>query len=114
VTENGNRQALLDVGLHAGDVVRFRPRPGAHWQEATVVRRERDGSIGVRDKRGASRALSIDRLEVRATGARGAQVWEPLAARAERDPQLDLFLDGPVPPSAPAPRRRSRRARPRR
>ncbi|HEU5150372.1 MAG TPA: hypothetical protein VFU19_07740 [Iamia sp.] len=84
---------LLDVGLHPGDVVRFRPRPTARWQEATVERRERDGSIGVRDAKGAARALAIERLEVPAAGPRGARTWEPLADRAARDVQLDLFKD---------------------
>ena len=102
--------SLLDVGLHAGDVVRFRPRPTARWQEVTVVRRERDGSIGVRDAKGAARALTVDRLEVPTSGPRGARTWEPLAERAARDVQLDLFLDGTDPePSAPATRRRPRR-----
>lgn len=84
---------LLEVGLRRGDVVRFRPRPNARWQEARVERRERDGSIGVRDERGAARALALDRLEVRAVGPRGARTWEPLRQRAEREEQLDLFAD---------------------
>jgi hypothetical protein len=96
--------SLLDIGLHAGDVVRFRPRPNARWQEGTVVRRERDGSIGVRDGKGAARALPIERLEVPISGPRGARTWEPLAERAARDVQLDLFLDAADP--EPTPRRR--------
>jgi hypothetical protein len=100
---------LLEIGLHAGDVVRFRPRPTARWQEATVERRERDGSIGVRDAKGAARALPIDRLEVPTSGPRGARTWEPLAERAARDVQLDLFLDAAPPPDPPTPRRRPRR-----
>jgi hypothetical protein len=100
---------LLEIGLHAGDVVRFRPRPTARWQEATVERRERDGSIGVRDAKGAARALPIERLEVPTSGPRGARTWEPLAERAARDVQLDLFLDAKDPEPTPAPRRRPRR-----
>ncbi|WCO68409.1 hypothetical protein PO878_06665 [Iamia majanohamensis] len=100
---------LIDLGLRAGDVVRFRPRPSARWQEATVERRERDGSVGVRDRRGAARALPVERLEVRGTGPRGARTWEPLADRVGRAEQLDLFVDG-APPAPPAPsRRRARR-----
>ena len=102
---------LLDVGLHAGDVVRFRPRPSARWQEATVERRERAGSIGVRAAKGAARALPLDRLEVPAAGPRGARTWEPLTERAERDVQLDLFLDGAPPPPDPPPTRRPARRR---
>lgn len=101
--------SLLDLGLHTGDVVRFRPRPNARWQEGTVVGRERDGSIGVRDGKGAARALPVDRLEVPTSGPRGARTWEPLAERAARDVQLDLFLDASAPtadPATPARRRR--------
>lgn len=103
--------SLLDVGLHVGDVVRFRPRPSARWQEARVVRLERDGSIGVLDGKGAARALPVERLEVPGVGPRGARTWEPLAERAERDVQLDLFLDGVEPEPEPArpPRRPTRR-----
>lgn len=100
---------LLEIGLHVGDAVRFRPRPGARWQEATVVRRERDGSIGLRDGRGASRALAIERLEVRTAGPRGAATWEALAVRADRAEQLDLFADTPPPDPVPARRRPDRR-----
>jgi hypothetical protein len=83
--------ALLEVGLRPGDTVRYRRRGGGTWQEATVERRERDGSIGVRDERGAARAIPVDRLEVRGTGRRGGVRWEPLAARAERDEQLGIW-----------------------
>ncbi len=57
--------ALLEVGLRPGDTVRFRRRDGGSWHEARVERRERDGSIGVRDERGAARAI-------RSTGSRSA------------------------------------------
>lgn len=83
--------ALLAVGLRPGDRVRFRRREGGAWKEATVERRERDGSIGVRDERGAARAIAIERLQVRTTGKRGGVLWEPLSDRAERDEQLGLL-----------------------
>ncbi|HXH55993.1 hypothetical protein [Iamia sp.] len=102
---------LLEIGLHVGDAVRFRPRPQARWQEATVVRRERDGSVGLRDERGAARALPIERLEVRTRGRRGARTWEPLAQRADRPEQLDLFVDGAPPPAPASARRRPARRR---
>ena len=82
---------LLELGLRPGDVVRYRKRDGGVWHEATVERRERDGSVGVRDERGAARALLVERLQVRTKGARGATTWEPVAARADRDEQLGLF-----------------------
>ena len=56
-----------------------------------MERRERDGSIGLRDGRGAARALPIERLEVKAVGPRGGRVWEALSARAERDEQLGMW-----------------------
>ncbi len=83
--------ALLEVGLRPGDRVRFRQRDGSSWKEGTVERRERDGSIGLRDERGAARAMTIDRLQVRTTGKRGGVVWEPVTERAERDEQLGLL-----------------------
>lgn len=83
--------ALLAVGLRPGDRVRFRRRDGGTWQEATVERRERDGSVGVRDERGAARAIGVDRLQVRTTGKRGGVVWEPVVERAQRDEQLGLL-----------------------
>jgi hypothetical protein len=82
---------LLAVGLRPGDRVRFRRRAAGRWHEATVERRERDGSVGVRDERGAARALTIDRLEVRREGPRGGTVWEPVADVAGRDEQLGMF-----------------------
>lgn len=83
--------ALVEVGLRSGDRVRFRKREGGTWHEATVERRERDGSVGVRDERGGLRAISLERLQVRATGRRGGIVWEPVAERANRDEQLGLL-----------------------
>jgi hypothetical protein len=83
--------ALLEVGLRPGDRVRFRQREGGSWKEAKVERRERDGSIGVRDERGAARAIPLERLQVRTTGKRGGVVWEPVSERAQRDEQLGLL-----------------------
>lgn len=83
--------ALLEVGLRPGDTVRFRRTEGGAWKPAKVERRERDGSIGVRDERGAARAIPLERLEVRTRGPRGGTVWEPVRQRAERDEQLGIW-----------------------
>jgi hypothetical protein len=83
--------ALLEVGLRPGDRVRFRRADGGAWKQARVERRERDGSIGVRDERGAARAIPIDRLQVRATGPRGGATWEPVTDRAGRIEQLGIW-----------------------
>ena len=83
--------ALLEVGLRPGDRVRFRRAEGGSWREAKVERRERDGSVGVRDERGAARALPVERLQVRSKGPRGGTTWEPVAERAARDEQLGIW-----------------------
>lgn len=83
---------LVALGLAAGQTVRFRPREGSRWLEATVVGRERDGSVGLRDERGRTRAIPVHRLQVAARGPRGGQIWEPLPERAGRDEQLALRL----------------------
>ena len=83
--------ALLEIGLRPGDRVRFRRGDGGSWKEGVVERRERDGSVGVRDERGAARALPVDRLQVRGTGPRGGAIWESVADRAERDEQLGMW-----------------------
>ncbi len=83
--------ALVELGLRAGDRVRFRRSDGGAWKEAKVERRERDGSVGIRDERGAARAIPPDRLQVRTTGPRGGSVWEPLAERAARSEQLGIW-----------------------
>ena len=37
---------LAELGLAPGAAVRFRRRESERWKDATVTRRERDGSIG--------------------------------------------------------------------
>ncbi len=82
---------LLALGLAPGDRVRWRERSGGRWREGRVIGRERDGSVAVRDGRGASRALRHERLEVRADGPRGGKVWDPVPDRAARTEQLSLW-----------------------
>jgi hypothetical protein len=82
---------VTEVGLRVGDVVRFRRNDAGRWQEGRVVGREKDGSISVRDGKGAARALAVDRLEVRSKGPRGGVVWEAVTDRAARTEQLGLL-----------------------
>ncbi len=82
---------LVELGLRPGARVRFRRDEGQRWRDAVVERRERDGSIGLRDGKGASRAIPIERIEVRTEGPRGGVVWEPLAERAARAEQMKLL-----------------------
>ena len=82
---------LTELGLRVGDRVRFRRRDSERWKEAVVERREKDGSLGLRDGKGASRAIEIDLVEVRSTGPRGGIVWEPVPDRAARTEQIPLW-----------------------
>ena len=85
---------LLKLGLRPGDRVRFRRADGGRWHEGRVVRRERDGSVALRDPKGARRAIRPDRLEVRREGPPrrpGVVAVLDLAAEVE---QLGLFSNG--------------------
>jgi hypothetical protein len=86
-----NPLGLTILGLHAGDRVRFRGRAAGRWQDGVVARRERDGSVGLTDGKGAARAIPVERIEVTCTGPRGGSGWEPLAVRAARTEQLRLI-----------------------
>lgn len=82
---------LAEIGLVAGAVVRFRRRDTERWKEATVTRREADGSLGICDAKGAMRALPLDAVEVRERGPRGGVMWVPLTEWAQRTEQLRLL-----------------------
>ncbi|HEV7885920.1 MAG TPA: hypothetical protein VGO92_00060 [Acidimicrobiales bacterium] len=84
-------EPLEHLGLAPGEPVRFRRRPNERWHNGTAVARERDGSLAVRDGKGASRAIPLDLVEVKASGPRGAPKWEPLLDRAARIEQLRLL-----------------------
>lgn len=82
---------LAELGLRPGEQVRWRRRAGARWQVGTLERVERDGSLGVRDAKGGSRALAVDAVEVRTHRTRGAAGWEPVTSRIRRADQLTLL-----------------------
>jgi hypothetical protein len=71
--------------------VRFRRHDGERWKAATVERLERDGSLGLRDPKGAARAIPLALVEVATTGPRGAAAWEPATERAARTEQLRML-----------------------
>ena len=83
--------SLESLGLVAGTPARFRRKEGERWREAVVERVERDGSLGLRDAKGAARAIPLERVEVATTGPRGARTWEPALERASRAEQLRLL-----------------------
>lgn len=83
--------SLEHLGLAPGTAVRFRRRATGRWRAATVERVERDGSLGLRDAKGAARAIPLELVEVLTTGPRGAKAWEPVTERAARTEQLRLL-----------------------
>ena len=84
-------RSLESLGLSPGTPARFRRRDGSRWREAVVERVERDGSLGLRDRKGAARAIPLELVEVATTGPRGARTWEPAVDRAARAEQLRLL-----------------------
>lgn len=78
--------ALVALGLRAGETARFRRRANERWSQGKLSGVENDGSLRVIDDKGATLSLPIDRIEVR----RGKS-WEPAAARAARTEQLGLL-----------------------
>lgn len=87
----GDDPGLVVLGLRPGQRVRFRRDQARRWRDAVVERRERDGSVGLRDGKGAARAIAVEHIEVRTEGPRGGVVWEPLAERAARAEQMKLL-----------------------
>ena len=75
---------LASLGLEPGLRVRFRRDPAKRWQLAVLERREADGSLGLRDGKGAARAIPVELVEVECRGPRGARSWEPVPERAAR------------------------------
>lgn len=82
---------LAELGLRAGDAVRFRRNDGERWKEGTVAGREKDGSVALHDGKGAARAIAIESIEVKTKGPRGGVVWESLSERAARTEQMKLL-----------------------
>ena len=69
---------LAEIGLEIGQIVRFVGRSDRRFREGVVLRRDTDGSIGLRDDRGRARAIPLDQIEVRIIGPRGGEQWIPL------------------------------------
>jgi hypothetical protein len=83
--------SLAALGLAPGMAVRFRRAEGNRWRPAVVERVEKDGSLGLRDPKGAARAIPLAQVEVEAVGPRGGRTWESVIERALRSEQLALF-----------------------
>jgi len=104
-----NLPTLGQLSLAPGDRVRFRRAAGQHWQEATVESRERDGSVALRDAKGASRFIRFDQLEVYRVKNRTGR-WEQVDEQEWE--QLSLFDAAPVKPSKPSARRKREKPEP--
>jgi hypothetical protein len=81
---------LTELGLEIGQIVRYRGSTDRRWHEGVVLRRERDGSVGLRDERGRARSIGAERIEVRLIGPRGGEQWVPLTDTGGGH-QLGLF-----------------------
>ena len=81
---------LAELGLEICQLVRYAGSSDRRPREGVVLRRERDGSIGLRDDRGRARAIPPERIEVRVLGPRGGERWVPLPEVAG-GLQLGLF-----------------------
>jgi hypothetical protein len=87
----GDHHGLAILGLRPGEQVRFRREPQQRWRFGTVTRREHDGSVGLTDRKGSTRSVAVDLIEVCCRGPRGGRSWEPLTVRAARTEQLTLL-----------------------
>lgn len=82
---------LVVLGLRPGMKVRFRRGPHDRWKPARVERVERDGSLGLRDDKGASLSIPVPLVEVSTRGPRGGWTWQRVVDRTAREEQLQLF-----------------------
>jgi len=83
---------LEQVGLRAGEPVRFRRGEAGRWLQGTISCVNADGSITLHDtSQGAARSLRPDRLEVRRPGARGRLTWQNVGVVAITWEQLTLW-----------------------
>ncbi len=90
-SEPPSRPTLDGLGLEIGQLVHFRGVTDRRWQDGVVLKRERDGSVGLRDDRGRARSVPVDDVEVRTIGPRGGEVWRPLTDMGTGVHQPHLF-----------------------
>ena len=83
---------LLQLGLHAGEPVRFRKGDSGRWISGRIAGINSDGSITLHDiPQGAARSLRPDRLEVRRPSGRGRLTWQNVGVVAITWEQLSLW-----------------------
>ena len=57
----------------------------------TVIGMGADGSVTLRDGKGAARSIDASRLEVAVLGRRGSTAWTPVLERAAEPEQRTFF-----------------------
>jgi hypothetical protein len=82
---------LAQLGLHAGEPIRFRRNDRGRWLVGKVAGVSADGSITLHDPDGAARSLRPERVEVRRPGHRGRLTWQTVSDVAVTWEQLELF-----------------------
>lgn len=89
---SADRTLLQQVGLRAGEPVRFRKGETGRWIAGRIAGVSVDGSITLHDvPQGAARSLRPDRLEVRRPGRRGRLTWQNVSVVAITWEQLALW-----------------------
>ena len=83
---------LEQLGLRAGEAVRFRKGDAGRWVAGRIAGVNADGSITLHDvPQGAARSLRPDRLEVRRPNSRGRLTWQNVGVVAITWEQLTLW-----------------------
>jgi hypothetical protein len=84
-------EELAQLGLRAGEPVRFRKLDGGRWRPGRMSSVAADGSFTIYDADGAARSLRPQRIEVRRPAARGRLTWQLLSDVAITWEQLELW-----------------------
>jgi hypothetical protein len=82
---------LGQLGLRAGEPVRFRKLDGGRWWTGRMSSVAADGSFTIFDTDGAARSLRPERIEIRRPGGRGRLTWQLLSDVAITWEQLELW-----------------------
>lgn len=82
---------LEQLGLRAGEPIRFRHNGTGRWIDGKVAGIALDGSIKLHDRDGSARNLRAEMVEVRRPGSRGRLRWQPVSDVAITWEQLELW-----------------------
>ncbi len=93
---NGSPEAMPHlgaVGLHPGDVARYRLTPAGRWRSATITGVAGNGMLTLCDASGTACSVHFAEVEVLRRIGRGKAKWLPVADVAVVWEQLPLFSD---------------------